>query len=159
MICYVYTGGGCISAVLGELVGELASPPEAQEGLGTRDEMVSIDSPQKALHPGIYIPSMYLYKVCFDWRYMRDDGKKLTLRYFSDVFFFFSDSPTIQPYGALLGASVLPRMLPDVWPVSAVVATALTKTPVLRELVNRLGVREAGRQAIHRMFADGFQVN
>ena len=89
MICYVYTGGGCISAVLGELVGELASPPEAQEGLGTRDEMVSIDSPQKALHPGIYIPSMYLYKVCFDWRYMRDDGKKLTLRYFSDVFFFF----------------------------------------------------------------------
>ena len=43
--------------------------------------------------------------------------------------------------------------------MSGVVASALMSTPVLRDAVNILGVREAGTDSIMRMFKDGFQVN
>ena len=58
-----------------------------------------------------------------------------------------------------MGSSVLRRELPDLWPVSGVVATALMFTPVLRHFINYLGVREAGTASILQMFADGYQVN
>lgn len=72
---------------------------------------------------------MYLYKVFFDWRDMQDDAKAhrtVSLR----CFCLSSNPPTTQPH-----APLLPRMPPDVWPVSAIVTTAPTETPVLRELV------------------------
>lgn len=43
--------------------------------------------------------------------------------------------------------------------MSGVVASALMNTPLLRDAVNILGVREAGTASIMRMFDDGFQVN
>ena len=72
--------------------------------------------------------------------------------------FFISNSTTSQPYGAILGASLLPRELPELWPASGVVATALMSTPVLRHFINYLGVREAGTETILQMFADGYKV-
>lgn len=75
--------------------------------------------------------------------------------------FRFDSNPTLnsQPFGAILGSSVLPELLPTVWPVSGVVASALLQTPVLRHFINYLGVRKAGTRSIHQMFADGYQVN
>ena len=66
---------------------------------------------------------------------------------------------THQPFGAILGMSVAEIAFPGVWPVSAVVASALLSTPVLRNAINVLGVREAGTASILRMFADGFKVS
>eukprot|EP00904_Undaria_pinnatifida_P000570 jgi/Undpi1/10513/HiC_scaffold_29.g12963.m1 len=63
----------------------------------------------------------------------------------------------VMPYGAILGASLLPRELPELWPASGVVATALMSTPVLRHFINYLGVREAGTETILQMFADGYK--
>lgn len=54
---------------------------------------------------------------------------------------------------------MLRRELPDLWPVSGVVATVLMWTPVLRHCINILGAREAGTQSILQMFADGYKVN
>ena len=54
--------------------------------------------------------------------------------------------------------SVAEDAFPGVWPMSGVVASALMNTPVLRDAVNILGVREAGTASILKMFADGFQV-
>ena len=55
--------------------------------------------------------------------------------------------------------SVAETAFPGVWPVSAVVASALLSTPVLRDAINVLGVRKAGTASILQMFADGFKVN
>ena len=55
--------------------------------------------------------------------------------------------------------SVAETAFPGVWPVSAVVASALLSTPVLRDAINVLGVREAGTASILKMFADGFRVS
>ena len=55
--------------------------------------------------------------------------------------------------------SVAEDVFPGVWPMSGVVAYALMATPVVRHVVNILGVREAGTRSIMKMFADGFQVN
>eukprot|EP00904_Undaria_pinnatifida_P001777 jgi/Undpi1/115/HiC_scaffold_1.g00115.m1 len=63
----------------------------------------------------------------------------------------------VMPFGAILGMSVAEIAFPGVWPVSAVVASALLSTPVLRNAINVLGVREAGTASILRMFADGFK--
>lgn len=54
--------------------------------------------------------------------------------------------------------SVVEEAFPGVWPMSGVVASALMNTPVLRDAVNVLGVREAGTASIMKMFEDGFQV-
>lgn len=68
-------------------------------------------------------------------------------------------STTNQPFGAILGMSVCETAFPGVWPMSAVVASALLRTPVLRDAINVLGVRKAGTNSILQMFADGFKVN
>lgn len=68
-------------------------------------------------------------------------------------------SAVYQPFGAILGMSVAEDAFPGVWPMSGVVASALMNTPVLRDAVNILGVREAGTASIMKMFEDGFQVN
>eukprot|EP00904_Undaria_pinnatifida_P007772 jgi/Undpi1/4124/HiC_scaffold_16.g07491.m1 len=63
----------------------------------------------------------------------------------------------VMPFGAILGMSVAETAFPGVWPVSAVVASALLSTPVLRDAINVLGVRKAGTASILQMFADGFK--
>eukprot|EP00904_Undaria_pinnatifida_P003262 jgi/Undpi1/12937/HiC_scaffold_7.g02603.m1 len=63
----------------------------------------------------------------------------------------------VMPFGAMLGFSVLDDLLPGVWPVSGVVATALTCTPFLRQAISWLGARKASMAAILQMFDDGFQ--
>lgn len=66
---------------------------------------------------------------------------------------------TSKPLGALLGISALQAECPDMWPMSGVVASALLSTPIVRHLVNLLGVREAGSASIKSMFEGGFRVS
>ena len=68
-------------------------------------------------------------------------------------------STTHQPFGVILGMSVAETDFPSVWPVSAVVVSAVLSTPVIRDVMNVLGVRKAGTASILRMFADGFKVS
>lgn len=72
--------------------------------------------------------------------------------------FSFRNPTTYQPYGAILGASMLKELLPGVGPVSGIVASILFKVPVLRQLMHCLGAREASSRMIHRMFAEAYQV-
>eukprot|EP00904_Undaria_pinnatifida_P000777 jgi/Undpi1/106/HiC_scaffold_1.g00106.m1 len=63
-----------------------------------------------------------------------------------------------ESFGAILGMSVAQTAFPGVWTGSAIVASALLSTPVLRDAINVLGVREAGTASILRMFAEGFKL-
>eukprot|EP00904_Undaria_pinnatifida_P001666 jgi/Undpi1/114/HiC_scaffold_1.g00114.m1 len=63
----------------------------------------------------------------------------------------------VMPFGVILGMSVAETDFPSVWPVSAVVVSAVLSTPVIRDVMNVLGVRKAGTASILRMFADGFK--
>lgn len=47
---------------------------------------------------------------------------------------------------------------PGIWPMTGVVASMLLKTPVMRNLVNWLGVREAGKKTIVDLFTKGCKV-
>lgn len=99
------------------------------------------------------------------WAYFVSFGVHMPVYFVADdtlfgtCFVSISNPTTIQPFGAMLGFSVLDDLLPGVWPVSGVVATALTCTPFLRQAISWLGARKASMAAILQMFDDGFQVH